>query len=172
MDKLTNRENKFRAWDIEEKNMYYPFCRQKMSDCDSWLIDSIGAVNESLRKEDIIWMQYTGLKDKNKKEIYEGDIVTYTCLNYFGIDGKLDRDKCNEYSITGRVVYIKHLCRFMLAKIGYEEFDGHEERKLIKSWQFDGWNNTMGIKASDERNESIIIGNIYDNPELLKEIKD
>ena len=53
------RELKFRAWDKEIKKMSVPF--QLGSELSMDTIDKI-------------FMQYTGLKDKNGKEIYEGDI--------------------------------------------------------------------------------------------------
>ena len=64
------REIKFRAWDGERKEI-----------TTSFEITSQGVVvsNFSIRKyhEDYILMQYTGLKDKNGKEIYEGDIIDF-----------------------------------------------------------------------------------------------
>ena len=65
------REIKFRAWDKAEKKMLFG--------ADPFVIDVWGS-NESIfaephKRENCIFEQYTGLKDKDGKEIYEGDIV-------------------------------------------------------------------------------------------------
>ena len=48
-----------------------------------------------LDKEDIVLMQYTGIKDKNGIDIYEGDIVEGTCLGFCDEDEFKD---CVEFS--------------------------------------------------------------------------
>jgi len=63
---VKNREIKFRAWDKFEKKMIQPH--------DG---DFIRWHAMSNWKDCLELMQYTGLKDKNGREIYEGDVIKW-----------------------------------------------------------------------------------------------
>jgi len=58
------REIKFRAWEYLNKEK----TRGQM-------IDFFPYAGDGVKRDDIVLMQFTGLKDKNGKEIYEGDVV-------------------------------------------------------------------------------------------------
>ena len=124
------REIKFRAWDKEEKEVH------------EWddLIPSVDLgylfSNELGEYDEYELMQYTGLKDKNGVEIYEGDIVE-TVYN-----GEV---------FAGVVVYD-------LSEVDFKVTDGKE--KYGRNFQY--------LTGNDE-NE--VLGNIYENPELLEETK-
>lgn len=113
------REIKFRVWDNERKEML-PIQRHSFKTGKSmpygWNMEY---VFDGL-------MQYTGLKDKNGTEIYEGDIVKYKRIN-----GSFD---------YGEIQY--NGCAFDI-------------------------NNSWNLQVYASR-EIEVIGNIYENPELLE----
>ena len=80
-------------------------------------------------------MQYTGLKDKNGKEIYEGDVVSYKYLKGFS---KITKE-------------IKAEVEFVSGSFGFYEYQREDDEYFNR----------------DNLVDCIVIGNIYENPELL-----
>ena len=120
------REFKFRVWDHIHKIM------MKLSEVNTY---SVIDILSNTFKESLSVMQYTGLKDKNGKEIYEGDIckVINYASDYLKIHGK------------------------MYCVISWSNTTGFYGKGF-------GVPTTFSIGEEFE-----VIGNIYENPELLEQ---
>lgn len=129
------REIKFRAWIKKDKRMetcmgVNPF---HVSDCDRlhW------------KHDEVELMQYTGLKDKNGKEIYEGDIVHCT---------ELRNDKISEHVSD---VFFEDGCWLV-----------HEGKMCdVELYLYENKPTKLPLTEIE------VIGNIYENPELFQEVE-
>lgn len=119
------REISFRAWNKEEKFLD-----------TAWSIDfehrlvCHRAHNQS-DLDDCVLMQYTGLKDKNGREIYDGDIVEVANKSY---------------KSRGQIAWSNHTAKWLVAFYNGAPFE-------LGTWNTELYE---------------VIGNIYENPELLE----
>lgn len=124
------RKIKFRAWHIEEHKMYSVY---ELDIFRSWIYGARRGKSRGDWWSNWKLMQFTGLRDKNGKEIYDGDILNHP--------------------------------------------DRFSEDTLVIEWVYDRWSIVEYYKgevnhmADYKFYDCEIIGNIHENPELLKEAK-
>ena len=134
------REIKFKVW-CKEYEQFIQFNKMGfLEDGSLWYVQGVDEDEKETdppyfeNQNDWELMQYTGLKDSDEKEIYEGDILSFTTEIYY--DG----------------VYLE---TYHIEKVEFDEGSywahGHWLTEIIA--------NDYGVK---------VIGNIYENPELLE----
>lgn len=168
------REIKFRAWDKLNQQM--------IPDMENWL--DFGGVywtnpektfdtpNQEIYTpvSQPIIMQFTGLKDRNGKEIYEGDIVNYAIKEKW-----CKNPKCQE---TKHRLYVDKFCPSCGTKVEDEDFvrtveirfkEGgfclYEERASDDGIIYQAWQTYIAETYIQWKE---VKGNVYQNAELLK----
>lgn len=137
MEKL--KELKFRAW-VEKPGTDLRYFRY--FGLNTMLPNDISVV---------AYNQYTGLLDKNGREIYEGDILRFRSYP----------EQVQTYELVGEVRYSEWGCYCV------------DEIKALRWEGFHGWvpPPTVNYFVNRPGQEWEVIGNVYENPELLKEDK-
>ena len=122
---VMSREIKFRAWDNETKDL------RQYEEISGICLSALNATDWDLE-------QFTGLKDKNGKDIYEGDILAWHSNIY------------RKHDWVGLVLYRG-------AGFAVQESD--------KSYSSPEW---LECACRKDANIIEVIGNIHENPELLE----
>ena len=143
--RITMRDIKFRAWDKKRKKFNFMDLRDAIGSDDAYALCGDQGTEWSEDRENSCTMsckcelqQFTGLITRDKVEIYEGDIVV--CR-----DGK------------GLIVYEPGFAKFLI------DFSPENKNRLIDC------EDAFRHEDADTCMRSIrVIGNIYENPELLK----
>lgn len=94
-----NRVIKFRAWNKEKKIMCYSREDNEQSFWDGVNCTDVEMVNARLNSDfsEYEYMEYVGFPDKNKRDIYEGDIIDGLVVTYAGDTGACLGMSCGWY---------------------------------------------------------------------------
>lgn len=141
-----NREIEFRGKRLDNDEwLYGDLMHGNQGGCYIYPLDAENLYTENKVDPDTVG-QFTGTKDKHGKKVFEGDVVRR-------------RDSAFGYVDTGVVKYDCHLGAFVLE---YESY-GRTYQSTFK----DGFSYNDGKCTIDGTYSYEVIGNIYNNPELL-----
>jgi uncharacterized phage protein (TIGR01671 family) len=139
-----NRRLKFRIWSKKDTNFLHNIeeSHDLLHSDGEWYFLGGNKLDENYAIQ-----QWTGLYDKNKKPIYEGDIVNVqrSFTRPYVKDGKMDYKTIDGGLEVGQVIWWMIKAAFLIAYKGYDDM---EDFPYCYSCE--------------------VIGNIFENSELLK----
>ena len=141
-------ELKFKAWDKTNKKWFLP-PHPVESIIGNFMMTADGRVYIEGKYQDLEILQFTGLYDKNGKEIWEGDIVKHQPR--YVADAELEIDHDDDWVGIGLVKYSPYCMAFI-----FDLISGHK-------WTFYGPESAEWYKDCLE-----VIGNKFDNPEMCE----
>jgi uncharacterized phage protein (TIGR01671 family) len=152
------REIKFRAWDKKQKAFINGFNMVGFSTGQGAPKRKLQRFSSYWDEEEVELMQYTGLKDKNGKEIYDGDILQVETAWYKAkitpTQGEDETDAIFGYRRNGITYWtVEH--KIFTSRVGFMIYgiDRRFHKVLTPNMIYN--------------NKAEVIGNIYENPELL-----
>lgn len=134
------REIKFRSWNARDKLMSDPF--DIFRGTQIWRSKHESAITYASVFPDYEIMQFTGLKDKNGKEIYEGDIVRFLNGETTSTESGME---CDEFLTDGVI---------------YWEYESAQ-------WNITGRIDVSREDAFTDLSEYEVVGNRFENPDLI-----
>jgi uncharacterized phage protein (TIGR01671 family) len=144
------REIKFRAYDKETGEMSYDFLDKQ------WL-------NVAINSPYVELMQYTGLKDKEGRDIYEGDIVQKI------LNDSMDSSEITDlrqWSEENKVLF------HIVHGDGWMTYSYLGQKGIVSMEVFRFWlkGEDFGYEGEhlQEPDDYVVIGNIYEHPHLLQ----
>lgn len=147
------REIKFRLWSSKYSAMDFPI---SIGIDDSGHIDHVTGYGDEYNDGDFELMQFTGLRDKNGREIYEGDLFEHK-FGYSVLDDTPHSEMGVEYGVVV----------FEDGRFGVRT-PGWGVRSLRDLLSRKGHLDDM---PDSDLFKMIIAGNIFENPELLEASK-
>lgn len=112
-----------------------------------------------------IWLQFTGLKDKNGKEIYEHDVLNFDWR--LQATSELYADDCENIKGVVKFQNGKYVVRFFNDSMSFDLSD-------VNQSTFERFWREAYVSAKDDYFKMTgfeVIGNIHENPELLDNAK-
>lgn len=133
------RRIQFRIWETSRKRMTYetPHISITLDGRPRFISEREALIEGKFWPDDLVLEQFTGLQDKNGRDIYEGDILSY---------GRRGGIVADEETYIASIIYSYKHARFLLKR--------EESLEGLVDWQ-------------PQVSTFEVIGNIHENPELL-----